>query len=77
MARHAAEAHRDTPSGDPGLATQAPFGLGRHACPGASLARAQLAELLRVLAPLRPRVLRTVPDPRSALPSYRHCLLAD
>ncbi|MFJ8440159.1 cytochrome P450 family protein [Kitasatospora griseola] len=76
VARHAAEAHRDTPAGDAGLAAQAPFGLGRHACPGAALARAQLADLLTVLAPHRPRVLRTVAHSRSALPSYRRCLLA-
>ncbi|MFD8598989.1 cytochrome P450 [Kitasatospora sp. NPDC059646] len=75
VARHAAEAHRDTPAGDPALATRAPFGLGRHSCPGASLARAQLADLLGALAPHRPRVLRTAADPHSALPAYRRCLL--
>ncbi|MFG2696635.1 cytochrome P450 [Kitasatospora sp. NPDC048407] len=75
VARHAAEAHRDTPTGDPALAAQAPFGLGRHACPGATLARAQLADLLAVLTPHRPRVLRTTAHSRSALPSYRSCLL--
>ncbi|MFJ5922788.1 cytochrome P450 [Kitasatospora sp. NPDC092948] len=76
VARHAAEAHRDTPTGDPALAAQAPFGLGRHACPGAALARAQLADLLTTLAPHHPHVRHTAAHPRSALPSYRRCLLS-
>ncbi|RKE20365.1 cytochrome P450 [Streptomyces sp. TLI_171] len=73
IARHAAQAHRDT--ADHPLAARAPFGLGPHTCPGAALARTQLADLLAVLAPHRPRVLRTVPDPAGALPSYRRCLI--
>ncbi|MFJ5230179.1 cytochrome P450 [Kitasatospora sp. NPDC088391] len=73
VARHAAQSHRDTP--DHPLATRAPFGLGPHTCPGATLARAQLATLLSTLAPHHPHLLRTTPNPRSALPSYRTCLL--
>ncbi|MEV4559508.1 cytochrome P450 [Kitasatospora sp. NPDC049285] len=74
VARHAAEAHRDTPA-DPRLATQAPFGLGPHACPGAALARAQLTDLLDALAPYRPRVRHAEPARHSALPSYRRLVL--
>ncbi|QKW20819.1 hypothetical protein HUT16_18695 [Kitasatospora sp. NA04385] len=73
VARHAAQAHRDTPAHP--HATRAPFGLGPHSCPGAALARAQLALLLTTLAPHHPRVLRTAPHPTSALPSYRSCVL--
>ncbi|MFJ1753643.1 cytochrome P450 [Kitasatospora sp. NPDC088134] len=73
VARHAAQAHRDTP--DHPLATRAPFGLGPHTCPGAALARAQLTTLLTTLTPHHPRLHRTTPNPRSALPSYRTCLL--
>lgn len=73
VARHAAEAQHDAPAHP--YATRAPFGLGPHSCPGAALARAQLALLLTTLAPHRPRAVRTVPHPTSALPSYRSCLL--
>ncbi|MFI1523218.1 cytochrome P450 [Kitasatospora cineracea] len=74
VARHAAEAHRDAPAHP--HAVRAPFGFGPHTCPGAGLARAQLALLLGALAPHAPRVLRTAPHPGSALPSYRSCVLA-
>lgn len=75
IARHAAQAHLDTPTTDLRLATRAPFGHGPHTCPGATLARTQLADLLTALAPHRPRVLHTAPAPHSALPAYRTCLL--
>ncbi|GHH71145.1 cytochrome P450 [Kitasatospora indigofera] len=69
VARHAARAQDDTPA-DPAAATQAVFGAGPHACPGAGLARAQLADLLLALAPYRPVVVRARVDRRSALPGY-------
>ncbi len=69
VARHAAEAHRDTPA-DPAAAAQAVFGAGPHACPGAGLARALLADFLLALAPHRPVVVRARPDRRAALPGY-------
>ncbi|MFG1610553.1 cytochrome P450 [Actinoplanes sp. NPDC049265] len=74
IARHAAGAHRSGP--DP--ARPAPpqvarlvFGVGPHACPGARLARIQLADWLAALAPYRPVVTRARPDRRSALPGWR------
>ncbi|RAJ37560.1 cytochrome P450 [Kitasatospora sp. SolWspMP-SS2h] len=73
VARHAAEAQHDTPAHP--HATLAPFGLGPHTCPGAALARAQLATLLSTLAPHRPHALRTSAHPGSALPSYRTCVI--
>ncbi|MEU9129297.1 cytochrome P450 [Kitasatospora sp. NPDC048540] len=69
VARHAAEAHRAVPE-RPAAAAQAVFGAGPHACPGAALARTQLADFLAALAPHRPRVLRARVDRRSALPGY-------
>ncbi|WP_371480316.1 cytochrome P450 [Kitasatospora sp. NBC_00315] len=69
VARHAAESHRDTPV-DPARATQAVFGAGPHACPGAAAARALLAEFLLALAPYRPTVVRARADHRSALPGW-------
>ncbi|MFE9426476.1 cytochrome P450 [Kitasatospora sp. NPDC006697] len=69
VARHAAQAHRDRPA-DPAAATQAVFGAGPHACPGARLARAQLADFLQALAPHRPVVRRARVDRRTALPGY-------
>ncbi|MET9612367.1 cytochrome P450 [Kitasatospora indigofera] len=69
VARHAARAQDDTPA-DRAAATQAVFGAGPHACPGAGLARAQLADLLLALAPYRPVVVRARVDRRSALPGY-------
>ncbi|MFE1316589.1 cytochrome P450 [Kitasatospora phosalacinea] len=73
VARHAAQSQQDAPTHP--HATRAPFGLGPHTCPGAALARAQLALLLGVLAPHRPRALRTAPAAAGALPSYRTCVL--
>jgi cytochrome P450 len=73
VARHAAGGHR----GDPGCARPAPpkvahlvFGAGAHACPGAGLARAQLADALAAFAPYRPVVIRARADRRSALPGW-------
>ncbi|MEU3193994.1 cytochrome P450, partial [Streptomyces sp. NPDC006992] len=47
------------------------FGAGPHTCPGARLARTQLADLLAALAPYRPVVVRARPDRRAALPAWR------
>ncbi|MFD0279018.1 cytochrome P450 [Kitasatospora sp. NPDC127111] len=69
VARHAAQAHRSAPATAP-AATQAVFGAGPHACPGAGLARAQLADVLLALAPHRPVVVRARADRRAALPGY-------
>lgn len=73
LARHAARAHDQ----DPDPARPAPpsvgqlvFGAGGHACPGAPLARAQLDDVLRALAPYRPVVVRARVDRRAALPSW-------
>ncbi|MEU1507480.1 cytochrome P450 [Kitasatospora sp. NPDC005748] len=69
VARHAAGAHRTGPAPGP-AATQAVFGAGPHACPGAGLARALLTDVLLALAPHRPVVVRARVDRRSALPGY-------
>jgi cytochrome P450 len=74
VARHAAGAHRsgadcDRPAG--AQIAQLVFGAGSHACPGAALARAQLSDTLRLLAPYRPVVVRARADRRSALPGWR------
>ncbi|AUY50703.1 cytochrome P450 [Streptomyces sp. CB01881] len=69
IARHAAQAHRTAPAPGP-AAAQAVFGAGPHACPGAGLARAQLADILLALAPYRPVVTRARVDRRAALPGY-------
>ncbi|MFI8275861.1 cytochrome P450 [Streptomyces sp. NPDC085929] len=74
VARHAAEAHRRAPDAlapaDPALAHLV-FGAGSHACPGARLARVQLADTLAALAPYRPVVTRARVDRRAALPGWR------
>ncbi|MGE7439440.1 cytochrome P450 [Kitasatospora sp. NPDC001175] len=74
VARHAAESHRDTPA-DPAAAVQAVFGTGPHACPGARLARAQLADFLAALARHQPTVRRATVDRRAALPGYSSLLV--
>ncbi|WP_229402288.1 cytochrome P450 [Micromonospora okii] len=73
VARHAAGAHRT----DPDCADPAPtriarlvFGAGTHSCPGARLARAQLADTLAALAPHRPVVVAARADARAALPGW-------
>ncbi|WP_051832305.1 hypothetical protein [Streptomyces katrae] len=74
VARHAAQAHRRDPDAlapaDPALAHLV-FGAGSHACPGARLARIQLADTLAALAPHRPVVSRARVDRRAALPGWR------
>ena len=78
VARHAARAHLDPPDcGRPAPAqvAQLVFGAGSHACPGAALARAQLADTLELLGPFRPRVVRARADRRSALPGWRSLLI--
>jgi cytochrome P450 len=79
VARHAVEAH----SRDPDPASPAPpqvsslvFGAGPHACPGARLAREQLLDVVSVLAPFRPVVVRARADRRAALPGWRSLLVA-
>lgn len=73
IARHAADAHRSDPDPAAPAAPQTArlvFGAGPHACPGARLARAQMADWLAALAPYRPVVTRARPDRRSALPGW-------
>jgi cytochrome P450 len=78
IARHAAEAHRRDPCPArpaPARTAQLVFGAGPHACPGAALARAQMADLLAALAPCRPVVVRARPDRRTALPGWRSLIV--
>jgi cytochrome P450 len=79
VARHVVDAHRRDPDPvDPAPAhiAQLVFGTGPHACPGARLARRQLADLLTALAPYRPHVATARADRRAALPSWRALLIA-
>ncbi|WKD31916.1 cytochrome P450 [Streptomyces xanthophaeus] len=74
VARHAAGAHRRDPDAvrPAGPAVdRLVFGAGPHACPGARLARAQLADVLGALAPYRPVVTRARVDRGAALPGWR------
>jgi cytochrome P450 len=78
VARHAAGAHRGGPDCDrPAEAriAQLVFGAGPHACPGAALARAQLSDTLKMLAPYRPVVVRARADGRSALPGWKSLVI--
>jgi cytochrome P450 len=73
VTRHAADAHRRDP--DPACPaspqqSQLVFGAGPHACPGAALARAQMADFLAALAPHRPRVVTANVDRHAALPGW-------
>ncbi|MFE9389909.1 cytochrome P450 [Streptomyces sp. NPDC006784] len=74
VARHAVGAHRDAPrcpAPVPAAVARLVFGAGPHTCPGARLARTQLADLLAALAPHRPVVVRARADRRAALPAWR------
>lgn len=74
VARHAARAHADPPDARnpaPPDVAHLVFGAGKHACPGARLARAQLDDTLAALAPHRPAVVRARVDRTAALPGWR------
>jgi cytochrome P450 len=73
MVRHAVDAHSRGPSvrcPAPEAMSQLVFGVGSHACPGAGLARAQLADTLAMLAPSKPRVVSARADRGGALPAW-------
>ncbi|MFI6231247.1 cytochrome P450 [Micromonospora echinospora] len=73
VARHAAGAHRSGPdcaAPAPARTARLVFGAGAHSCPGARLARAQLADVLAALAPYRPVVVSARADGRAALPGW-------
>lgn len=73
VARHAAGAHLAGPDCDapaPTRTARLVFGAGQHSCPGARLARAQLADTLAALAPHRPVVVRARADGHAALPGW-------
>jgi len=74
VARHAARAHEPARAVPPQTANLV-FGVGPHACPGAALARAQLADALAALAVHHPVVGRAKADRRSALPGWRELWL--
>jgi cytochrome P450 len=79
VVRHAVDAHRRDPSVTdpaPRAVSNLVFGAGRHACPGAGLARAQLSDTLGALALQPSRVVRAVPDRRAALPAWRELVVA-
>jgi cytochrome P450 len=78
VARHAADAHSSSPDSDrpaPQRVAQLVFGVGPHACPGAALARAQLCDILDMLAPCRPVVVRARADRHSALPGWKSLVI--
>lgn len=73
VARHAAQAHTHGPSivdPAPPRVAQLVFGAGPHACPGARLAKEQLADALAAFAAFRPVVVRAKADRTSALPGW-------
>ncbi|WP_433829740.1 cytochrome P450 [Actinoplanes sp. CA-015351] len=79
VSRHAVDAHRTDPNpADPAppAVAQLVFGVGPHACPGARLARAQMADTLAALAPHRPKVVTAKADRHSALPGWSSLILA-
>lgn len=79
LARDAVGAHRRDPDpADPAPTqlAQLVFGAGPHACPGAQLARAQLADTLAALAPHRPVVIAARADRRPALPGWARLVIA-
>ncbi|MFC7528729.1 cytochrome P450 [Actinoplanes sp. GCM10030250] len=78
IARHAAEAHHRDPSPEnpaPPHIAQLVFGAGPHACPGARLAREQIADALTALAPHRPVVIKARADRHSALPGWSSLII--
>ncbi|WP_243715788.1 cytochrome P450, partial [Micromonospora sp. KC207] len=78
VARHAAGAHRAGPdpvAPAPSRTARLVFGAGPHSCPGARLARAQLADTLAALAPYRPVVARARADGRAALPGWARLVI--
>jgi cytochrome P450 len=79
VARHAVDAHRTDPdpaNPAPPQTAQLVFGAGPHACPGARLARVQMADVLAALAPYRPTVVTARPDRHSALPGWAALIVA-
>jgi len=77
VATNAARHGAGLPGESPATATQTRivFGAGPRACPGASIARSQVALALEVLAPTCPRIVQAVPDRGAALPSWKHLIL--
>lgn len=69
-AGHACQRKTDAPSSQAAPVARLVFGAGPHACPGASLAHAMLADALRALAPHRPAVVAARADRAAALPSW-------
>lgn len=79
VTRHAVDAHRTGPDPEnpaPPQVAQLVFGAGSHACPGARLARVQMADTLAALAACRPRVVSARVDRGSALPGWSSLILA-
>jgi len=78
VTRHAVDAHRSGPDCQrpaPANVAQLVFGAGPHACPGAKLARAQLADTLAALAPFRPVVVRARAERGAALPGWASLIM--
>jgi cytochrome P450 len=78
VTRHAVDAHRRDPDPlhpAPAPTAQLVFGAGPHACPGARLARTQMADTLAALAPYRPLVVSARVNRRSALPGWRSLVI--